>query len=322
VNLFKDLSGSLARFVLAWLVPSATAVALFATVVLRDLQALTPPGILNGRPPLQAALLFSIAVLVLSVLFAYANLPIYRLLEGYTMPAPVVRWLTRRRLREWYRLTAQFDHELRTGGNWHLTLERLAAYPDARRDILPTRLGNALRAMEGYGDSRYGLESQTLWYELLAATPDGLRRDAEDARAGVDFFISAFVHLLLLAGVASAVAGWAAVRGSLAGGSIIVAVVSAALVPATYGQAVRNVGEWRLAIRALVNVGRVPLANALGLRLPDTFEEERELWNLYVALVAHGPQRMELPRLNRYRAVKSSGEAAATGAPTVSPAAR
>jgi hypothetical protein len=301
VNLFKDLSGSLARFVMAWLVPSASAVAVFAVVVLPDLQALAPSAQVAGNQPLQAALLFSVAVLILSVLFAYGSLPIYRFLEGYSMPAILARRLVKRRLREWYRLQAQYKHELRTGLDWHVTLEKLAAYPDTPKEILPTRLGNALRAMEGYGGNRFGLESQSLWYELLSATSDGLRRDAEDTRAGVDFFISGLVHLVLLATVSACVTVWSATTGSISIGSAIVTAVSLILVKATYNQAVSNVGEWRLAIRALVNTGRLPLAQALGLRLPPTFEEERVLWDSYVGLIAHGPHPSYLRFLNRYR---------------------
>ena len=78
--------------------------------------------------------------------------------------------------------------------------------------------------------------------------------------------------------------------------------LSFALVPLSYRQAVRNVGEWRLAIRALVNLGRLPLAKALGLRLPATFEDERELWETYTGLVAHGSHPSYLTVLNRHRA--------------------
>jgi hypothetical protein len=305
VNLFQDLSASLGRFVVAWLVPSATAVAVFVIVVVPDFRSVASGKVLAERPPLEMALLFSIAVLILSAGFAYVSLPIYRFLEGYTMPAILARPLRRRRVREWYRLNAKYKHQLRTGAGWELTLERLAAYPESRDEILPTRLGNALLGMELYGRSRFGLDSQTLWYELRATTSDALRRDAEDARAGVDFFISALVHLALLGTVSAVVAVWTASVGSPGVRSVIVAAVSIALIPTAYTQAVQNVGEWRLAVQALVNVGRLPLAGALGLRLPPTFERERELWNSYVGLVAHGPHGEYLRFLNRFRVRQS-----------------
>jgi hypothetical protein len=121
----------------------------------------------------------------------------------------------------------------------------------------------------------------------------------------VDFFISALVHLALLGTVSAVVAVWTAGVGSPGVRSVIVAAVSIALIPTAYTQAVQNVGEWRLAVQALVNVGRLPLAGALGLRLPPTFERERELWNSYVGLVAHGPNGEYLRFLNRYRVRQS-----------------
>ena len=216
MSLFKDLSGSLARFIVAWLVPSVAAVAVFAVLVLPDLRDVTPGGLLDRRPPLQAAVQFSIAVLVLSVLFAYVSLPIYQFLEGYTMPVRLARRLKRRHVRHLYRLRAQFEHELRTDQGWEFTLERLAAYPESPEHVMPTRLGNALLAMEEYGGKRFGLDNQTLWYELLSTTSDGFRRDAEDARAGVDVFISALVHLTLLGTTAAVVAVWSGGAGSMA----------------------------------------------------------------------------------------------------------
>lgn len=293
---------------LAWIVPSAAVVAVFVLAVLPELETVTSLRRLASRTPLEAALLFSIAVLVLSVFFAYTALPIYRWLEGYTMPRALRAPLIKRQLRAWHRLQATYAHQRDAGLDWYSTLEQLAAYPSSTEEIMPTRLGNALRAMEDYGTSRFGLDSQSLWYELLAMAPNDVRRDAEDARAGVDFFISAVAHLAFLATVSAFVAIWAAVAHGSWIASAAAAVVSVALLPLTYGQAVSNVGEWRLAIRALVNTGRVPLADGLGLRLPNTFQEERELWTKYVGLVAHGPHDTYLRFLNRYRVRSPSGD--------------
>jgi hypothetical protein len=122
--------------------------------------------------------------MVVAVAFAYGALPIYRMLEGYAMPASLQRLLRERRLREWYRLTAMTDR-LRDGDvAWLLAHERLKAYPSSADQVLPTRLGNALRAMESYGREVFGLDSQTLWYELQSIAPDNLRRDIKTDRRG------------------------------------------------------------------------------------------------------------------------------------------
>jgi hypothetical protein len=47
-----------------------------------------------------------------------------------------------------------------------------------------------------------------------------------------------------------------------------------------YRAAVITTDDWAAAVRAMVNVGRVPLAQALGLRLPDGLADERTMWTL------------------------------------------
>jgi hypothetical protein len=286
-KLFDALSTSFGRFVYAWLLPSATVAAVFSLLLLPDLKAeIGVSGRLNELTPVEAGAIFAIAVFLLSALFAYASQPLYRLLEGYTMPGILKKALLRRRLREWHRLQARRRRQTSNRGE---LLERLAAYPRFERDVLPTRLGNALRATERYGTDRYGIDTQSLWYELNNAVPESLRRDIEDARAGVDFFVSVIAHLVLLAAVSL---GIGIASGHTA--PAVVGLISVAGLPAAYSGAVLNVGELRLAVQALVNVGRPVLPGNLGLELPRTFEEERRMWILYRRLVQYGVREAEL----------------------------
>jgi hypothetical protein len=282
-NLFKDLSTNLARFVYAWVVPSAAAVGVFATLVLPDLRGKTKVASLA---PLEAVGVFAIAVLLLSILFAYASLPLYRVLEGYTVPRRLSRRLLRRSLREWHKLQALKRRRIMDEGE---LLEKLAVYPTSAHDVLPTRLGNALRAMERYGVNQYGLDPLSLWYELNAVAPESLRQDLLDARASVDFFVSALGHLALLGAISIAVA--VVSEGTT---SAIVGLVSALLLPAAYRGAVLNVPDWRRAIQALVNLGRSSLPSSIGLELPGTFKDEERMWTLYTRLVEYGTRAPDL----------------------------
>jgi hypothetical protein len=302
--LFKDLSSGLARFVYAWIVPSATSVAVFVLFVLPDLRRVLGGGVLNADGTLiGSAALFATTVLILSVLFAYTALPAYRLLEGYTLPQWLKRRLLSRQMRHWYRLQALSELATRPGASTGLSVDDLNAYPSSVEDVLPTRLGNALRAMERYGVERFGLDSQLLWYELQSITSPTLRRDTEDARASVDFFLAGVVHASLLCLVSTCVAAASLVtRSPLATGSVCVALISLVLIPLSYREAVRNVEEWRSAVQALVNVGRDGLFTALGFRKPMTFRQEREFWNAYRALVVYGPDDDSLRYLDTRRA--------------------
>lgn len=90
-DLFKAFSSGLAQFVYAWILPSAIACGVFAAVVLPTLGA----PIVDLNLFLGSAV-YVLSTLTLSVAFAYAARPIYRFLEGYSMP----RGMARRLLKE------------------------------------------------------------------------------------------------------------------------------------------------------------------------------------------------------------------------------
>jgi hypothetical protein len=45
--------------------------------------------------------------------------------------------------------------------------------------------------------------------------------------------------------------------------------------------AIWAIDAWSSPIHALVNLGRVKLADSLGLKLPKTLEEEKKMWGLF-----------------------------------------
>lgn len=280
-DLFKALTGGLAQFVFAWIVPSVITLGLFSIFVLPRVEDLYPfvavLAVTKGSPGM-AALIFSFFVLLLSMLFAYSSLPIYRLLEGYSLPKRVQSRLIRRHLRAWRRLKWQEQRALDSGQvPAGLLKERLNAYPVTENRVRGTRLGNALTAMESFGVTRYGLDSQSFWYELQAVSPETVRRQTEEGRSPVDFFVSSIAHFSLFAVVCAILA---VVQQDLS--LLVFAAMASLLVPLNYNLAVRNVKDWAGAVRALVNLGRRPLADAVGLRMPATLDDERQMWASFV----------------------------------------
>jgi hypothetical protein len=67
-----------------------------------------------------------------------------------------------------------------------------------------------------------------------------------------------------------------------------------------YRTAVAATDEWAAAVRALVNVGRAPLAHSLGLALPKSLLEERSMWTL-VSKFTRIPYDDPAVALDRYR---------------------
>lgn len=212
------------------------------------------------------------------------------------MPAWLRRPLLRRSRRRYLRLRALASRA--TGSQKLMAQEALKSYPEDLDLLLPTRLGNALRAMEDYGESRYGLDSQTFWYELQAVGNEKVVRSTEETRASVDFFVSSLAHLTFLSLAAVACVPFVSDPAPVA----ILSALALALTPLAYIQAVSGVGEWRWSVQALVNTSRSQLAAAVGLTLPETHGEERRMWVSLSGLVHSGPRDRYLAVLDAARA--------------------
>jgi len=217
--------------------------------------------------------LLFLALVVAAVVLQPLQLGLVRVLEGY-WPARI-RELGRGRqqrrrdalaaaaapraeLPSAAELTAMADAESR--------LQRLFGSDPAL--LLPTALGNALRAAETRAGEPYGLDAVVAWPRLYPLLPDGVRALVDDQRDGLDlaarlcatFAAAAAVSVVLLlthgwwllVPVACVALSWLAYRGAIA----------AAI---AYGEG----------IRAAIDLHRFDLLTAMHLPLPATLEQER-----------------------------------------------
>src|SRR3989442_9091305 len=171
---------------------------------------------------------------------------------------------------------------------------RLAEYPVDHRSVNATRLGNVMRVMESYGKNHYGLDSQRLWYELTTVTPTPLRMELIRSRQSVDFFVSTlftstlFAAAAILTGLLENLTGFSDQKGVLTftaipigQGSIgplyfgttafhlglgyihiLLGLAAIGLIPIfCYRMAIKSATMWAGVVRALVNLGRIQLAN-------------------------------------------------------------
>ncbi|HXA61515.1 MAG TPA: hypothetical protein VNW94_20405, partial [Streptosporangiaceae bacterium] len=156
-----------------------------------------------------------------------------------------------------------------------LAAEKLRRYPSNVRRVAPTRLGNSIMRLEEYGHDRFRLDPQVWWYELTAVVPEEVRNQVNRARTGVDFLVCLLAGHVTVA-IAALVIWEASPRAN--GLAPLTAACLLVLAVLWYRTAVGTVDDWASAVRAMVNLGRVPLATALGLNLPETLAQERELW--------------------------------------------
>ncbi|AXK34741.1 hypothetical protein DVA86_20890 [Streptomyces armeniacus] len=321
-DIAKGVLGGAWTLVAGWMLPTALNLAVFFLAVAPDLRRVGPVARLWPGSDVDTALLLLVSAVLLGLVLNALQVPLYRVLEGYVLwPAPVyARGCARHRaakqalegrlellrleragpegrteadaaraaaLRADPRIArAARRDRTRTTAQRSLLQEELSRYPADDGQIVPTRLGNAIRRLEEYGHNRYRLDTQTLWNELTGTAPPQVRRQAETARTSVDFFVA-----LLYGHAAVALVALAAVwRAGTPAQLPVTAAVLLALIPVWYRCAVTSTDEWAAAVRALVNTGRRPLADSLGLVLPQDLAREREMWML-VTRMSRRPYR-------------------------------
>jgi hypothetical protein len=315
-DIAKGVLGGAWTLLVGWVLPTALNLSVFFFAVAPTLRHTAPVTRLWPGTRTDAALLLLASSVLLGLVLSALQNPLYRILEGYLLwPERAYRAgcerhgrirklmtdrlalirLARRAAERPERLTAEdsarlaalradprltataASDERRSATQRALLRERLSRYPLDDRQIAPTRLGNAIRRFEEYGYDRFRLDTQVLWNELTGTAPDQIRRQVDLARVNVDFFVALlYGHGIVALTAVLALSAAEPDTLSLA----VTAVVLCLLTPVWYRCAVIATDEWAAAVRALVNVGRKPLAASLGLALPADLASERTMWAL------------------------------------------
>ncbi|WP_432070860.1 hypothetical protein [Streptomyces sp. AA1529] len=338
-DIAKGALGGAWTLLVGWILPTALNLAVVLFTVLPSLQELDIFERLLPETDGGMGLLLTMGSLLIGLVGNACQNPLYRLLEGYLLwPASAYAAGCRRNRRIRMQLadrltvlrlerrqenqgglsteaTAQLARVLsqprvaraasldrrRTATQRALLREELARYPVAEDQIAPTRLGNAIRRFEEYGWDRYQLDTQLLWNELTGTVPDQIRRQVDLARVSVDFFVALlYGHAAVCALALFAMATSHSDRPLL----LVTTIVLAALIPVWYRSAVTATDEWAAAVRAMVNVGRKPLAASLGLALPQTLAAERDMWRM-VSRLSRIPYHERAAALDRYRTAET-----------------
>ncbi|MBU2666935.1 hypothetical protein KOI35_25820 [Actinoplanes bogorensis] len=161
---------------------------------------------LGTRPAAVQVVVLAGALLVVAgtgiVVQALAH-PTIRALEGY-WPA----WLDRPRSVLVARAQRRFDREDQQWQERATGAEQpdptIRRWPMDPERMMPTRIGNILRAAEGHPADKYGLDGIALWPHLWLLLPEPARQEIAAARAGLDGAARLFLWGLL----ALPLAGW------------------------------------------------------------------------------------------------------------------
>jgi hypothetical protein len=289
------IGGSGPTFLIAWVFPSGIALTVLYALDKGRLGIDTLLGTNAG--PAEHALVLATAAAGVGLIMNALSTPMYRLLEGYLFPGAIQQPLIARERRR--REAIEKRVETASGIGLSLLQERLQRFPRIDEQTAPTRLGNALRAFETYAVDRYRLDSQMFWNELYAVVPDNLRKELDLARSSVDLFVAS-TYLSTAVGIVLTSAALLATPGPDLG-LLAVGLAGFLLARIWYRSAVSSTSYWDSTVRALVNVGRAPLATALGLVLPPSIERERKMWALVVRFAYYGFEEGSAVRLDEFR---------------------
>ncbi|MEU1183846.1 hypothetical protein ABZ464_40730 [Streptomyces sp. NPDC005820] len=160
-----------------------------------------------------AAVVAALALVGLSGLVVrLVTLPVLRLLEGY-WPKPLagvrrrlVARVARRAVREdleWQALAGRVlpsdaIPDVRDADRFTVLDRRLRRRPSLPHRLMPTRLGNTLRAAESRPLDKYGLDGVVVWPRLWLVLPEAVRTELSAGRKALDDSASCLVWALIL----------------------------------------------------------------------------------------------------------------------------
>jgi hypothetical protein len=267
------------RFLLTSLLPT-TALAVFVLVFLgsgaptREVN-LERLSVATRALSLGELIALGVAILVVAWILSLFQFSLVRLLEGYWQGtvgralALIGVRLQARRLRRLIDVAYSVDgmDEQRR----ELAREQLATYPAEAR-LLPTRLGNVLRAAEDGAGQRYGLDTITMMPRLYPFLSERLTDGLDDLRDQLDIAAQLCVTLLL-ATVISALLLLPQLL--LQGWWLALPVATAVLAWVAYKAAVQAAIAYGQLIYVAFDLHRFDMLRGMHLPLPDAAQEEK-----------------------------------------------
>lgn len=176
---------------------------------------------------------------------------------------------------------------------------RVLAFPHERSFILPTRLGNMIRAFEEYPAREYKMDAVTLWPRLIGVIEPAYLEAIDDAKTQMDFMLNSSVLSMLLVivlGVLGIVYPLPAVSGGLFVLWLLLVLSLFFLAYWFYLQSIPQAGNWGEMVRGAYDLYRNTLLEKLGYKQkPRTRAEEQDLWHQIQAQMIYGRPLKETP---------------------------
>jgi hypothetical protein len=283
-------------------------VLLFLTILVLVVLPVTPYGhqyvdLLNPQNWKGIYAVVATLVILLSTVVLYQlNNPLIRLYEGYPWKNSLIgRLLCWRQKKHWNHARTMRNRifNLRQGSrledvkgdlNEDLNTRRIEAtrklnkeFPHREDLILPTRLGNVIRAFETYTNRQYNADAVVFWPRLQGILDANYAQAIDAVKAGFDFmlntsFLSALLALLLaVTGLHWRYPGHYGWLQAWEGWAVLFAVLS----NLAYEGAINRAAEWGTSVKAAFDLYRLPLLQKLGYEIkPSDLSEEQDFWEV------------------------------------------
>lgn len=240
-------------------------------------------------------------ILVLTVMLYQLNTALIRLYEGYPWEGSWIGEKWKKRRQRHFDLAGNMKERVANLAR-EVGLEKLEIdsgsladvtdmagdildneYPNKRELVLPTRLGNVIRAFETYTERRYGASQLALWSRLQAVIDPAYMEAINSAKTEFDFmlnssFLSAVLAFLLLcAGLI-----WRHPRSyGLFQAWEFEVVLFTGVSHFLYLGAINRAAEWGLGVKSSFDLYRLALLKKLGYEsVPADLMEERKMWDV------------------------------------------
>jgi hypothetical protein len=154
--------------------------------------------------------------------------------------------------------------------------ELTARYPPESADVLPTELGNVIRAFENHPRTRYGLDGIPIWGNIYALLADTEVSELEEATTDVAFWLNSLVVVVVGGTLLFLERLWHPPADTLGTAAVEAAIAIAVVTTAAwmYRQLIGAAARWGEPVRAAFDMHRLELYDKLGVRRPVTREDD------------------------------------------------
>lgn len=239
---------------------------------------------------------------ILGIVLVSLNILIYKFFEGYGFfnPMRLLSFLERSRFTRLKQSIHNLEAEWESlGDNFSpIKIQELTilnrkfanTFPDDAEWLLPTQLGNRIRAFEVYPRVLYGFESIVGWVRLLAVVPQEYKEEIGSVKAQSDACLNtcllSVIYLIFHVFVTIFLTRDFIYEWPILFVAIIIAIFS-------YQIALNRVVEWGEFVKSAFDVFLPELQKKMGFHISAKNSSEKELWSAYSrAIIFRDPDEM------------------------------